>query len=322
MKIKEVCEKTGLTDKAVRTYIREGLITPNYEENYRGRKSFDFSNDDIEQLKRIVVLRKYNFSLKEISSLFNNEIEANELLNKHITEMKSDVNSDINVINSMVNVYNESPASKFDLCDMLDNPVIADKPIPLYDNQSVVRNLYLTNLKQRKQLRIIITVLTVIAIVLTGTIVTTLFTIKIDNTNTDDFAGLCVITTNESVNLHDKNYDILELSDNLLMLDDIENPTKLIDVNSKFSKVDYTFSREGKLSINAKINVNEKWVIIVPIYKDDNGDYYGANQNAWANVENTDFFTYDSLKCKANNIIFRYKISVKSDYSKFFGDEA
>ena len=49
MKIKEVCEKTGVTDKAIRTYIKNGLVFPDYEENYPGRKKFDFSEADIER---------------------------------------------------------------------------------------------------------------------------------------------------------------------------------------------------------------------------------------------------------------------------------
>ena len=36
MKIKEVCEKTGLTDRAVRFYIENELIHPDYTENYTG----------------------------------------------------------------------------------------------------------------------------------------------------------------------------------------------------------------------------------------------------------------------------------------------
>ncbi|MFR5876465.1 MAG: MerR family transcriptional regulator [Eubacterium sp.] len=38
MKIKEVCKRTELTDKAIRTYIRNGLVFPKYDEKYTGRK--------------------------------------------------------------------------------------------------------------------------------------------------------------------------------------------------------------------------------------------------------------------------------------------
>ena len=36
MKMKEVLAQTGLTDRAVRLYIDNGLIAPDIEENYSG----------------------------------------------------------------------------------------------------------------------------------------------------------------------------------------------------------------------------------------------------------------------------------------------
>ena len=52
MKIKAVCEATGLTDRTVRYYIEEGLLSPKYTENYLGRKNYDFSQQDIKNLKK------------------------------------------------------------------------------------------------------------------------------------------------------------------------------------------------------------------------------------------------------------------------------
>ena len=51
MKMKTVCEQTGLTDRAVRYYIEEGLIDPEYIENYLGRRAYAFSDQDIAALK-------------------------------------------------------------------------------------------------------------------------------------------------------------------------------------------------------------------------------------------------------------------------------
>ena len=42
MKIKAVCELTGLTDRTIRYYIEEKLISPLYTENYLGRKPIAF----------------------------------------------------------------------------------------------------------------------------------------------------------------------------------------------------------------------------------------------------------------------------------------
>ena len=69
MKIKQVCEKTGLTDRAVRYYIEEGLISPRYTENYLGRKTFDFSELNIRELQDIATLRDFAFSIEEICEM-------------------------------------------------------------------------------------------------------------------------------------------------------------------------------------------------------------------------------------------------------------
>ena len=77
MKIKKVCELTGLSDRAVRFYIEQELIEPACKENYLGRKSYDFCDADVELLKNISVLRKFGFTLVEIKLLLldsNNSI--------------------------------------------------------------------------------------------------------------------------------------------------------------------------------------------------------------------------------------------------------
>ncbi|MBQ9802361.1 MAG: MerR family transcriptional regulator [Clostridia bacterium] len=69
MKIKAVCEKTGLTDRTVRYYIEEGLISPACTENYLGRKSFDFDEGDVVALTDIATLRGFDFSIEEIRAM-------------------------------------------------------------------------------------------------------------------------------------------------------------------------------------------------------------------------------------------------------------
>lgn len=70
MKIKDICQQTGLTDRAVRYYIEEGLISPAYTENYLGRRSFDFSPADADRLREISVLRKFGFTVAEIREMY------------------------------------------------------------------------------------------------------------------------------------------------------------------------------------------------------------------------------------------------------------
>lgn len=72
MKIKKVCDITGLSDRTIRYYIEQGLISPSYTENYLGRKSFDFSEDNITDLNRIAILRSFDFSVGEIRDIILN----------------------------------------------------------------------------------------------------------------------------------------------------------------------------------------------------------------------------------------------------------
>lgn len=68
MFINEVCRMCGLTKKAVGYYEEQNLIQPKVLENgYR-----DFSGNDVEQLKKITILRKLGLSIPEIRNVLNN----------------------------------------------------------------------------------------------------------------------------------------------------------------------------------------------------------------------------------------------------------
>ena len=69
MKIKAASELTGLTIRTIRIYIDEQLVAPKFTENYLGRRSFEFSQEDIASLQNIATLRKYGFSIDEIRNI-------------------------------------------------------------------------------------------------------------------------------------------------------------------------------------------------------------------------------------------------------------
>lgn len=81
MKIKAACELTGLTDRTIRYYTDEELISPSFTENYLGRKSYDFTEKDIEELKNISVLRKFDFTIDEIKNIIRNNENSIKILN-------------------------------------------------------------------------------------------------------------------------------------------------------------------------------------------------------------------------------------------------
>lgn len=90
MKIKEVCTRTGLTEKAVRLYIENGLIHPHVETGTY-RNSYTFSEEDIKELDEISVFRKAGFSLFEISLMKEMPEKSPELLEKKMSTIALEI---------------------------------------------------------------------------------------------------------------------------------------------------------------------------------------------------------------------------------------
>ncbi len=64
-KIKQVCELTGLTEKTVRYYVEQKLITPRTETGLH-YKSYCFDDRDIARLRDITALRSAEFGISDI----------------------------------------------------------------------------------------------------------------------------------------------------------------------------------------------------------------------------------------------------------------
>ena len=68
MKMREVCARTGLTDRTVRYWTEQGLLNPCREEQ-NGRLYFRFSEEDVAALERIALLRQAGFSIGQIGDM-------------------------------------------------------------------------------------------------------------------------------------------------------------------------------------------------------------------------------------------------------------
>ncbi len=88
MRISEIMEHTGLTKKAIRYYEQEGLIQPyvNQTNQYR-----EYSQDDLNQLIQIGVLRQLDFSILEIRRIINSPEEWREVLQKRYFQLSEDL---------------------------------------------------------------------------------------------------------------------------------------------------------------------------------------------------------------------------------------
>lgn len=67
MKIREVCQKTGLTERTVRYYIERGLIYPiSTPSVVSSRTEYQFDSSHVLQLRDIAILRGYGFPIDRI----------------------------------------------------------------------------------------------------------------------------------------------------------------------------------------------------------------------------------------------------------------
>jgi len=91
VRMKEVCERTGLTDRAVRLYIDNGLLSPLEENSYTGRKSIQFSEKDVEILDAIATLRKADFSIADIRDMQLSPDRVHTILDAHKQKIAGDI---------------------------------------------------------------------------------------------------------------------------------------------------------------------------------------------------------------------------------------
>ena len=91
MKIKEVIAATGLTDRAIRLYIENGLVTPENQKSYTGRNNYNFTQEDVDCLEQIAMLRKADFSLEQIRTLKQGGEAAREVLLEYLSSKQESV---------------------------------------------------------------------------------------------------------------------------------------------------------------------------------------------------------------------------------------
>lgn len=88
MNIKEVEKRTGLKAANIRYYEQEGLLRPerNRQNNYR-----EYSQQDVETLERIKMLRALEVPLEKISALQNGKLTLPELMEEREQELLEEI---------------------------------------------------------------------------------------------------------------------------------------------------------------------------------------------------------------------------------------
>ena len=133
MKMKAVSEATGLTDRTIRYYIEETLISPVYTENYLGRKTFDFSESDIQQLNDIAVLRKFGFSIAEIKEMIHYPNCIIQIAKELQTRKQSSVHEEQSLLTVLSRLDTSHSYTVSELAAFLSKPV-CETTLPAEDS--------------------------------------------------------------------------------------------------------------------------------------------------------------------------------------------
>ena len=87
MKINDVEKQLNIPKATIRFYEKEGLLNPKRNENsYR-----EYDQEDIELLKKIIVLRKIGIPVDDIKLLLNNDLSLQNALTKNIHSLHEQI---------------------------------------------------------------------------------------------------------------------------------------------------------------------------------------------------------------------------------------
>ena len=92
MTIKDVEERTGLSRSSIRFYEKEKLIEPSRNERNGYR---DYSENDVENIKKIAYLRTLGISIEDIRSIISEKATLQEMLERQNEVLKSQI-ADLN----------------------------------------------------------------------------------------------------------------------------------------------------------------------------------------------------------------------------------
>ena len=107
MKMKDVCVKTGLTERAVRFYADKDLIHPK-KTKVNGRENWEFDEKDVEELLYIAKLRKAEFTVQEIKEMRENADNIPGILSKQYAMIIERHESDAELLRELMNLQNSA----------------------------------------------------------------------------------------------------------------------------------------------------------------------------------------------------------------------
>ena len=208
MKMKELSALTGISDRTIRYYIDDGLFIPEkYTKNYEGRRSYDFSENDVKRLNHIALLRKYGFSINEIKELTKGTSDLNSLVDKRVAEAKQSSEEQLDEIRTLEAAAAKQPNDVDGLCELLSNPVVEQEPIPSIDEQSAYKPMY-EKLKKRFTiaLSVIVVLFSLIGVLYIVSVVQKIYRLHGIETVKLDYEVLEQLTPEQADSIEDRHF--------------------------------------------------------------------------------------------------------------------
>ena len=140
MRMKDVLARTGLSDRAVRLYIENGLLSPRQESSYAGRKSIMFSEEDVETLEVIATLRRAGFSLSDIRRMQEDPSCAREVLDGHRCALTEEIEQKQKILQKLSAIPADTPVSCRTIADGI-RASASSQTVPKEDSNMSFREL-------------------------------------------------------------------------------------------------------------------------------------------------------------------------------------
>lgn len=102
MKMKRACEATSLTERAIRLYLKKELLSPRLIGGI-----IDFSDQDIQKLKDIALLRQFDFSIEQIARMLHDPAAIPDVVRLRMDSARANAEreSDFHVLLSTLNLH-------------------------------------------------------------------------------------------------------------------------------------------------------------------------------------------------------------------------
>ena len=146
MKLKEVCESTGLSRKTIRLYEEKGLLVPQMEHR-NGRDYREYTQADVEALREIATLRRAWFTMDEIARMQQNPETIGEIFPQYLQWLEKQKTT----LESLLKAAKDVDPSKIQSVSELSEKMREAETMPLPAADIEPKFQYLDALEQRPE---------------------------------------------------------------------------------------------------------------------------------------------------------------------------